>query len=117
MISVYIASPYGDHNAVETREYNTRKAMDVWHTLADSGFAPYCPLLAHFLHEHSPRPREHWLCHTMHWLEKCDCLLVLGDSPGIHAEITRARILNKPVFTMFGELESAYGMEIQRCNS
>jgi hypothetical protein len=113
MIYVYIASPYGDHNGLNTRLKNTHTAMDAWHRLADAGFAPYCPLLSHFLHERSNRPRPHWLCHSLLWVDRCDCVLALGEiSEGMKSEIARAQADGKPVFYSFEELGKAYGMEV-----
>ena len=112
MITVFIAMPYGDDNSAEVRKLNTDKAMAVWHTLADAGFLPFCPHLSHFLHEYRARPRKEWLMHAMLWLEKCDCVLTFGNSEGVSGEVRRAHLLGKPVFTMYGDLASAYGMEI-----
>ena len=75
MIKVFIAMPYGDHNALEQRLSNTGKAMDVFTLLADAGFAPFCPHLSHFIHERNSRDRMHWLAQTSAWVIACDCLL------------------------------------------
>ena len=112
MIAVYIAMPYGDHNTLEQRQYNTEKAMGVWHTLADAGFMPFCPHLSHYLHEFRNRPRKHWPTQTMLWLERCDCVLVMGESEGVKAEVQRAHHLGKPTFHTFSDLGSAYGMDV-----
>ena len=113
MIRVYIAMPYGDYNTLEQRQYNTEKAMAVWHTLADAGFAPFCPHLSHFLHEFRNRPRERWLAQSISWVSVCDCVLALGEeSEGVRMEINLALSLNKPVFRMLGSLADAYGMEV-----
>lgn len=113
MISVYIAMPYGDHNSLERRQKNAEKAMAVWHTLADAGFAPFCPHLSHFLHEFRNRERSSWLCQTLHWVDKCDCVLAVGEeTEGVQAEIARAWSQGKPVFKTFGDLGQAYGMEV-----
>ncbi len=113
MIHVFIASPYGDHNDLATRKANVEASMALWHRLADAGFAPFCPLLSHFLHEYSPRPRAHWLAQSLAWVERCDCILAIGESSeGMAREILRARIESKPVFLSVEALGAAYGMEI-----
>ena len=113
MIKVYIAMPYGDHNTLEQRrQHNTENAMAVWHTLANAGFAPFCPHLSHFLHEYRNRDRTHWLAQSAQWVDACDCLLALGESEGVTMEVNRALSLRKPVFRMIGSLGDAYGMEL-----
>lgn len=113
MISVYICMPYGDHNTPEQRLYNAQAAMRVWHVLASAGFAPYCPHLSHYLHELKPQKRELWITHCLHWVHKCDCVLVFGEkTDGMRMEIANAWQANKPVFRTFGELGAAYGMEV-----
>jgi nucleoside 2-deoxyribosyltransferase len=113
MISVFICMKYGDHNTLELREYNTKAAMAVWHTLRAAGFAPYCPHLSHYLHEFRPCERQQWLNQGLHWLERCDCVIVFGDeTEGMAAEVKRAYMLGKPVFRTFGDIGSAYGVEV-----
>lgn len=112
MIRVYIAMPYGDHNTLEQRHYNTVKAMAVWHTLADAGFAPFCPHLSHFLHEYRNRDRMHWLAQTASWVDVCECVLALGESDGVKEEVARALSQKIPVFRTLGDLGAAYGYEV-----
>lgn len=112
MIKVFIAMPYGDDNTLEQRQYNAEKAMDVFTTLADAGFAPFCPHLSHFLHERHPRDRFHWLAQSSAWVPVCDCILALGESEGVNGEISVALANGMPVFRMIGALTDAYGMEV-----
>ena len=112
MIRVSIAMPYGDDNDLATRQYRTEQSMAVWHTLSAAGFAPFCPLLSHFLHEFRPRTREHWLAQSASWVDVCDCVLALGDSEGIRMEVALALSQKIPVFRMIGALGDAYGMEL-----
>lgn len=112
MIRVYIAMPYGDDNSEEIRLANTRRAMDRWTALADSGFAPYCPHLSHFLHERHPRGRMHWLAQTAAWVTACDCVIAFGDSEGVRQETGLALANKMPVFRRMEDLAEAYGLEI-----
>ena len=112
MIKVFIAMPYGDHNTLEQRQYNAEKAMDVFTTLADAGFAPFCPHLSHFIHERNPRERRHWLSQTSAWVTASDCVLALGDSEGVNAEVNLALANKMPVFRTIGALLDAYEMEV-----
>lgn len=110
MTTVFIAMPYGDHNDLATRESNTKAAMSVWHQLADYGFLAYCPHLSHYLHEACFRSRSFWLANSVAWLEKCDCVLAIGESDGVKREIVRAWSLGKPVFRTMKELCDCYGV-------
>ena len=113
MIHVFIASAYGDHNDLATREANTKAAMTIWHRLADAGFAPFCPLLSHYLHEYNPRSRQHWLAQSLAWVERCDCVLAIcNPSDGMRREMNRALADCKPVFRSIEALAEAFGMEI-----
>ena len=112
MIKVFIAMPYGDHNTTEKRLQNTEQAMDVWTTLADAGFAPFCPHLSHFIHERCPRDRTHWLAQTSAWVASCDCLLASGESEGVLGEVKLAVVHSMPVFRSIKALADAYKMEI-----
>ena len=106
MTYVYVCMPYGDHNDEATRLANTQAAMDVWFRLAADGFVPYCPHLSHFLHERQPMPRDFWLSQARAWVEKCDCVLSLGEpTEGMRGEEELARYLGKPVFKSVEELK------------
>lgn len=115
MITIFICMQYGDDNDLETRRCHAEHAMRVWHILADAGFQPYCPLLSHFLHELSPRPRKHWLAQSRAWVDKCDCLLVVGlITEGMKQEIADAHFSHIPVFGSIDQLAAAYGMEVRQ---
>ena len=111
MIHVFIASPYGDSNDEATKTANVAKSMAAWHELAEAGFAPFCPLLSHFLHQHKQQARSMWLAQDICWLKKCDCLLKLsGHSPGADDEVAHARIQGIPVYFSTATLLEAYGV-------
>lgn len=104
---VYIASPYtlGDVAA------NVARSIEMWHTLADKGYAPFSPLLSHYLHLHRQRPYGDWLEHDMVWLRQCDCLLRLpGESSGADKEVTEAGICGIPVVHSLDELEAVFNV-------
>lgn len=114
MLTVFISMPYGDHNDEATRLANTQAAMDVWHALADGGFAPFCPHLSHFLNERRPRPREDWLRQCAEWMRVCDCLLAIGEpTEGMRQEIDLARRLGKLVFTSTEQLNETLGGRVK----
>ena len=114
MIKVFICMPYGDDNSLEQREHNTKRALDVFHMLADDGFIPICPHLSHFAHEHRNRPRDWWLTHSMLQMDTCDCVIMFhgndGPTEGMTLEILRANQNKQPVFGLVSEIKRAYGL-------
>lgn len=107
--TVFICMPYGDDIELRLREARTAEAMDIWHKLTDYGFRAFCPHLSHFLHEYRNRPRLAWLSHALFWLDRCDCLLAIGEpTAGMKEEIRVARATGKPVFTSTADLIATY---------
>ena len=104
-VTVYIASPYtlGDVAA------NVRRSMEYTHQLMDLGYAPFCPLLTHFMHIYTPRPYEDWMKLDTEWLLRCDCVLRLdGKSAGAEREIAIAKAEGIPVVYSIDELEKMF---------
>lgn len=94
-LKVYIAGPYSNPDPV----VNIRIAVEWWHKLWATGFAPFCPHLSLFLHIHQPLPYEEWLDADKHWIEVCDGLLRFpGQSSGADLEVKLAESLGIPVF-------------------
>lgn len=105
MIKVYIASPYVNGDVA----VNVKKQIDTAHALIDKGFAPFTPLLSHFLHMAKPRPEREWLNLDLEWVKVCDCILRLpGKSKGADGEVEFAEKLNIPVFYSIDELCDYY---------
>ena len=96
MVKVYLASAY----TVGDTALNVRRQMEVASHLINLGYAPYTPLLSHFLHLFEPKSYPVWLALDMEWLPVCDCLLRLGGPPstGADAEEAEARRRGMPVF-------------------
>jgi hypothetical protein len=93
-VRVYIAGPYSHGSQAD----NVCDAMNVWATLWDLGYIPYCPHWTHFQHMHRPMPYEEWLEFDKYWVQMCDVLLRLpGLSHGADAEVTFAAEHNIPV--------------------
>jgi len=108
---VYIASPYtlGDVAA------NVARSIEMWHTLADKGYAPFSPLLSHYLHLHRQRPYSDWLEHDMVWLRQCDVLLRMpGESSGADKEVIEAHANGIPVVNSLEELEVLFNVQFAR---
>ena len=98
---IFVASPY---TLGDTGE-NVHNAITTANDLIDLGFAPFSPLLSHFLHIYHPRPYEDWVAQDNCWLILCDAVLRLdGESIGADNEC-RLAIDNKiPVFYDLREL-------------
>jgi hypothetical protein len=107
---IFLASPYtlGDPGT------NVHNALVATNDLIDLGFAPFSPLLSHFLHIYHPRPYEDWVVQDNCWLLLCDAVLRLpGESKGAENEC-RLAIDNKiPVFYNMEELVRFF----RRCNN
>lgn len=92
---IYIASPYtiGDVGA------NVKRSMDSANELINMGYAPYCPLLCHFLHMNNPQDYDVWMDVGLTWLVQCDAVLRLeGESKGADTEVNVAKDHNIPVY-------------------
>lgn len=101
MKKVYIASPY----TLGDVAVNVKVQMDCAHELIGLGFAPFVPLLSHFLHMANPRPYEDWVAQDNEWVGVCDYLLRLpGESKGAAAEVRLAQTLGIPVVHSIVEL-------------
>ena len=107
MIKVFISSPYTNGSQAE----NVKVQIDMAHKLMDLGFAPFTPLLSHFLEIAKPRPYEDWLKLDIEFLKVCDCILRLpGKSPGADRELKISKDLDIPVFYSLKELSKNYGV-------
>jgi len=101
MIKVYIASPYTSGYMAE----NVKTQIDAYSALMDIGFAPYAPVLTHFVEIAKPRPYWMWMKICLEYVTACDCVLRLGgDSPGATMEVDLATELGKRVFYSIEEL-------------
>ena len=96
---VYIAGPYTHPDPVS----NTRRAVDVFNTLLDTGLiAPLCPHLSILLDFARPRPVEEWYAYDLHVLRRCDAVYQMsGTSSGADKEVAFAEHLGIPVFDDF----------------
>jgi hypothetical protein len=95
MKKIFIAGPY----TLGDVAINVKKSMDMANELINLGFAPFCPLLTHFLHMNNPQPYEKWLAVDKSFLAVCDAVIRMkGDSKGADGEVELAKKLNIPVY-------------------
>jgi hypothetical protein len=101
MKRIYIASPYTLGDVAQ----NVKTQIDMAVNLIDLGYAPYAPLLSHFLHMAHPRSYETWVEQDNEWVLVCDALLRLpGESKGADAEVILAQANGIPVYSSVNEL-------------
>jgi len=102
---IYVAGPYTIGNQIQ----NVRRSALLTHKLWQLGYAPYCPLLTHFLDFVTPMDYDSWLAFDKEWLMACDILLwdktlCPGPSKGAEIEVRCAQELNIPVYYSLEEL-------------
>ena len=104
-IKVYIASPY----SIGNKEDNVKKQINMASKLIDANFAPFVPLLYHYVEQAHPKNYDKWLAIDLEFLSSCDCVLRLrGESKGADIELMEARKLGMPVFYSLSDLMNAY---------
>jgi hypothetical protein len=92
---IYIAAPYTKGNIA----VNVRAAINAWHELWVSGYAPFCPHLCHFLELQKALDYTAWLEYDFIWVRQCHALIRLpGESEGADQEVALASNLGKPIF-------------------
>lgn len=92
---IYIAGPYTKGDVGE----NVRNNILAANAVAEAGFIPFAPLLAHFWHMQCLHQYRFWVDQDLAWLERCDAILrTPGESAGADEEIALMDKLGKPVF-------------------
>ena len=105
MIKVYIASPYTKGNMA----VNVGVSLKAFDKLMKLGYAPYAPLLSHFVEINFPHPYNEWLDLDIEWLEVCDAVLRLpGESSGADKEVITANENDIPVFYTIKDLNNYF---------
>lgn len=102
MKRVFISGPY----TLGDVEQNVKKAMDLANDLIESGYAPFCSHLTHFLNNNNFQPYEKWLEIDNTFLEVCHAVIrIPGESKGADKEVSLAEKLGIPVFYDLEELK------------
>lgn len=93
-MKVYIAGPI----TIGDQAQNVRKAIDAADELMRRGHVPFVPHLSWFWHFVGPKAWDDWIQYDLHWIEVCDCLLLLpGESRGAEKEVEFALERGIPV--------------------
>ena len=105
---VYVAGPLTAPSVTE-QERNVERAMAVAHDVMQRGHQPIVPHLSHYMDLSwlllgDTVPYETWIAWALALLERCDCLLYIGSSPGADRELTHAIQRGIPVYGSAGDL-------------
>ena len=106
---VYLAGPLS-HPDVLHQERNVERAMAVAYDVMLAGHQPIVPHLGHYLDRYwhtemgESVEYETWMDWALALLERCDCLLYMGSSPGADRELTHAIQRGIPVYGSAGDL-------------
>lgn len=103
MVKIYLASPYAKGDKYE----NVKFQMSAANELINRGYAPYVPLMCHFIQQVFPQSEHYWLKLDFEYLPCCDVLIRLkpiknGEevlSSGADKEEEYAKSLKIPVFS------------------
>ncbi len=102
-LRIYVAGPYTADSECKILD-NVRSAIDASLKLYQKGHLPYVPHLTHYIDKRAQElgvqiPREDYVRRwDMPWLELCDAVLFLAESPGAIEEVQVARRMGKTVF-------------------
>lgn len=103
---VYLAGPYSADSS-EEREENVCNMLDIADKILAMGAIPVVPLLFHWWHLYSPKPRETWLEIDLELLRCCDALFRMENpSEGADCEVSEAITCHIPVYYDLGKLEA-----------
>lgn len=110
MIKVFLSSAYTKGRM----NNNLFEHFDMGNKLIDAGFAPFIPLLNHYMEIHKLRDDKTWLSIDLEWLAQSDAVLrIPGDSDGADGEVARAEELGIPVFYTLESLIEHYKKQLQ----
>ena len=109
-LKIYIAGPYtpreaSTHDCARVAHQNTQRAIRVGLEVIKKGHYPFIPHLSHYIHLETEKDLgEYYMEYDYVWLDLCDALLVLEDSPGVNLEFKRAVEKGKIIFFRLDEV-------------
>jgi hypothetical protein len=111
-MKIYIAAPYSAKTALEKQE-NTHTAIHAGLEVLDLGHFPFIPHLTHYVDQYVKRTDkfemgyEDYIEWDEQFLEHCDALLHLDNSPGADDERQIAERDNKIIYGSVDEIPHA----------
>jgi hypothetical protein len=112
-LRIFVAGPYGDYEAQETRDRNVETARNIGKELALRGHFPFIPHT--MLHGWELDDRfhvQHFKEIDYAWLEFCDALYFIAESPGANAERDLALRRGLQLFTDLEQVPDAHSSRV-----
>ena len=107
-LRIFVAGPYGDYESQTTRDANVENARNIGKELALRGHFPFIPHTMLHGWELDDRFRiQHFKEIDYAWLEFCDALFFIAESPGANVERDLALRRGLQVFTSLGQVPDA----------
>jgi len=104
-MKIYIAGPY-TAKSVRDVHLNVYKAIEIAVKIWKKGHYPYIPHLTHFVWTHPSGNLEYedWMKWGKVWLECCDALFLLNNSPGADQELKYAKKLGLKIYYSINDI-------------
>jgi hypothetical protein len=107
-LRIFVAGPYGDYDTEETRAKNVEAARDIGKELALRGHFPFIPhTMLHGWELDQRFGLQQFKEIDFAWLEFCDALYFIAESPGANVERDLALHRGLQVFTDLGQVPDA----------
>lgn len=105
---IYVAGPLTGNYEIETYD-NVNKAMGIAFELMQLGHDVFVPHLFQYLQDYNQAnglefDYDTWLQHDLRWIDTCDAIFVIADSPGTMVEKHYAMKIGKRIFTDMGDV-------------
>ena len=95
---IFVGGPYSNDCAV-TREENVNKIHHIVKELMKMGhYILECHSLEHSFFPDNELHHADFLRQTLNWIERCDAMFLLENSPGANLEYKRAMELKIPIY-------------------
>lgn len=107
-LRIFVAGPYGDYEEQEVRDRNVDAARNIGKELALRGHFPFIPhTMLHGWEMDERFSVDHFKEIDFSWLEFCDALYFISDSPGANVEKDLAMHRGLQVFTDLKQVPDA----------
>ncbi len=105
---IYIAGPLSA-DTEEEMIANSEIAQHVAYELIKKGYVPFIPHLSVYTSFRDKVDYEWWMKYCFAWLEQCDALFFIGESPGANREIARADEIGLRLFYKLDDVPDMRG--------
>jgi hypothetical protein len=114
-LRIFVAGPYGDKELKEVIDTNVEKARHVGKELALKGHYPFIPhTMLHGWEIDNRFTIEHFKEIDFAWLDFCDALYFIAESPGANVEKELAIRKGLQIFTNLDRVPTARGSKIPK---